>query len=80
MRHEYRKKTRRGQAVIEYVIVFAIVCAIAVGFVKGLQSTFAGSIGGLAIALTKQLNSGVCRNTCYFDSYKNSINPDGFGP
>jgi len=69
------KKKSSGQAVVEYLIFFTMMSIISFNLVKAIHGFLASNIGGLAVVLSRQLKTGVCKNTCYFDLYKNSI-PD----
>ena len=64
----------RGQAVVEYLVVFAFMAMIAIQMAKGLQGFMKNSMGGLNRALTKQLSSGVCTSDCFAPGYHNDIN------
>jgi len=69
------RKKSSGQAVIEYLIFFAMMSIIAFNLAKAIHGFLASNIGGLAVVLSRQLKTGVCKNTCYFEHYRNSI-PD----
>ena len=69
------KKKSSGQAVVEYLIFFTMMSIIAFNLVRAIHGFLASNIGGLAVVLSRQLKTGVCKETCFFDLYKNSI-PD----
>ena len=69
------KKRRRssGQAIIEYLLVFAMLSFIGIKLVGYIKTFFGNTVGGLGVELTRQLSSGVCPNNCFFRGYKNEI-------
>ena len=58
---------------VEYLLVFALVALLGMQFVRGLGRIWGGTFSSLAVAMTKQLSSGVCSDTCFYANYK-----DGF--
>ncbi len=62
----------RGQALIEYLLIFSFIALISVGIVSGLGKALSVSVGKLGHVLTQQLSVGVCKTNCYFGNYKNS--------
>lgn len=63
----------RGQALIEYLFIFAFIGMIAVGMMKGLGESLSSSMGSLNFFLTQELSVGVCDRWCLGDQYKNII-------
>ena len=61
----------KGQATVEYILLFSFMAFILVNFVNGLGKMVGTSVGSLGYALTQQLTVGVCSTACYFNSYKN---------
>ena len=61
----------RGQATIEYLLVFAMVALIAVALVKAVGLAMGGSMGLLGTSLSDQLSVGVCEDWCYYDGFVN---------
>jgi len=68
-----KKDRTGGQAMVEYLLVFALVAFIGLQFVRGLGRIWGGTFSSLAVAMTKQLSSGVCPRNCFYANYK-----DGF--
>jgi len=69
----FKKKSReRGQALIEYLLIFSFMTFITISMVKGLGKTLFKTVGYLGYELTEQLTVGVCSQYCFFSSYKNS--------
>ena len=68
-----KRPTKAGQAMVEYLFVFALVAFLGLQVVKGLGRIWGGTFSSLAVAMTKQLSSGVCSDTCFYANYK-----DGF--
>ncbi|MBP5296274.1 MAG: hypothetical protein J6Y94_02965 [Bacteriovoracaceae bacterium] len=67
------KRWSAGQAMVEYLFVFALVALLAMQVAKGLGRLWGGTFSSLAVAMTKQLSSGVCPDNCFYANYK-----DGF--
>jgi Flp pilus assembly pilin Flp len=68
-----KKYRPAGQAMVEYLLVFALVAFLGLQFVRGLGRIWGGTFSALAVAMTKQLSSGVCPQNCFYANYK-----DGF--
>jgi len=64
-------KNSQGQAVVEYLIIFAFMGVIGIKMAQAINSTFGKSIGNLGLVLTQKLTTGVCPNRCFFNGYKN---------
>lgn len=67
------KKTRGGQAVLEYLIVFSFISLIGIKLVQSFHGFMANTVGGLGHVLTVKLTSGVCLQNCFYAGYKNGI-------
>ena len=65
------RKKNKGQAVVEYLILFAFMGIIGLKFVQALNKTFGESMGNLGNALTAKLTTGVCKEACFFNGFKN---------
>jgi hypothetical protein len=65
------KKTSKGQALIEYLLLFSFMTFITIGMVKGLGKTLFKSVGYLGYELTEQFTIGVCARECFYSGYKN---------
>ena len=61
----------KGQATIEYVIVFAFMTLISVGVVRTMGVGLSTSVKTLAYSLSQELSSGICRTECFYTGYKN---------
>ena len=61
----------KGQATVEYILLFSFMAFILVNFVNGLGKMVGTSMGSLGYALTQQLTIGVCPNQCFFNGYTN---------
>ncbi len=64
-------RSQRGQAVIEYILIFAFITFLSVSFVKSLNLIMTNSIGSLAYELTEQLTVGVCKQRCFYSGFEN---------
>lgn len=65
------KKNQAGQAVVEYLFIFAFMSLIAINFVKGLSQYVSDTQGSLAYYLSQHLSVGVCRKECFIDAFGN---------
>jgi len=65
------KAHAKGQALIEYLLLFSFMTFIAINMVKGLSKTMFSSIGFLGYELTEQFSVGVCKRDCFYSGYKN---------
>jgi hypothetical protein len=61
----------RGQALIEYLLIFSFMTFIAINMVKGLGATLLSSVGYIGFELTQQLTVGVCSKGCFYNGYRN---------
>ena len=61
----------KGQALIEYLLIFSFMTFIAISMVKGLGTTLLSSVGYMGYELTEQFTVGVCDKECFFDGYVN---------
>ncbi len=61
----------KGQAVIEYLLVFAFLTLISINLVKGLSRVMNKSMGNLSYVLTQHLSVGVCKGSCFLDAFGN---------
>jgi Flp pilus assembly pilin Flp len=62
-----------GQAVVEYILVFAFVSMIAIGMVRGLGKALTTSVGSLGYYLTNELNTGACVSYCALNNHHNNV-------
>ena len=60
-----------GQALVEYILIFAFMAFLAIGMVKGLGKTLTTSIGYIGYELTEQFTIGVCKEDCFFNGFNN---------
>lgn len=65
------RRLARGQALIEYLLIFSFMTFIAINMVKGLGKTLYSSVGHIGYELTEQFTVGVCKKECFFSGYKN---------
>ncbi len=61
----------RGQALIEYLFIFAFIGLVSVSMMKGFGEAFATSMGSLNFFLTQELSVGVCKAACLGSQYEN---------
>lgn len=60
-----------GQALIEYLFIFAFMTFITINMVRGLGKTMFQSVGYLGFELTEQFSVGVCKTNCFYTRFKN---------
>lgn len=63
----------KGQATVEYILIFALMAMIGLGMVRGIGTALSSSIKRLSFVLTQELSTGVCPKRCFYDGYKNRI-------
>ena len=61
----------KGQALIEYLLVFGMISLVSMGLVKAISGFMSNSTGSLSYALTQQLTTGSCERFCFFGYYGN---------
>jgi hypothetical protein len=61
----------RGQALIEYLLIFSFMTFVTINMVKGLGKTMLSSVGYIGFELTQQLTVGVCERRCFYNGYRN---------
>lgn len=71
MNNQFIKKNENGQALLEYILVFAMMAVISVGVVKGVSSAWNTNMLSLGYVLTDKLSTGVCPKMCFFNNYGN---------
>jgi Flp pilus assembly pilin Flp len=67
----YFKKNIYGQAMVEYLLILALMSTIGVRMVKMLSGFMNDSIGNMSMVVQTHLNVGVCTQQCFFAGYKN---------
>jgi hypothetical protein len=65
------KARSRGQALVEYIIIFSFMAIIAMKMVDAVNGYLSGTMGNLAFYLSQQLSVGVCEKRCFLDTYIN---------
>jgi hypothetical protein len=61
----------RGQAMIEYLLIFSFVTFFSINIVKSLGNTMLKTVGYLGFEISEQLTVGVCSKECFMDGFKN---------
>lgn len=64
-------KNNLGQATVEYILLFGFMAMVGIGITKGIGTGVSTSVRSLAYALTQELSTGVCSDTCVYSGYKN---------
>ncbi len=65
------KMGAKGQALIEYLLIFSFMTFIGINMVRGLGKTMTTSVGVLGYELTEQFTVGVCKEMCFYNGYIN---------
>ena len=65
------KMGAKGQALIEYLLIFSFMTFIGINMVRGLGRTMTTSVGVLGYELTEQFTVGVCKEMCFYNGYIN---------
>lgn len=65
------KMGAKGQALIEYLLIFSFMTFIGINMVRGLGKTMTTSVGVLGYELTEQFTIGVCKEMCFYNGYIN---------
>lgn len=63
----------RGQAIVEYLLLFGLMTLISIGMVKGFGAAMGESVSRLAFTLSQQLSVGTCKVHCFGTDYRNSV-------
>jgi len=66
--NNHRKK---GQALVEYLLIFGLMALISVGMAKALNGMMNNMVTSLSYVLSQHLSVGVCESSCFFYGYKN---------
>jgi len=66
-----KKLGKKGQAMVEYILIFSFMAFILVNFVNALGAMVGTSMGSLGNALTRQLTVGVCQEFCFYNGFAN---------
>lgn len=64
----------KGQALVEYIVVFSFLALISIKMVQGISGYLTDTTGNLAYYLSQQLSVGVCEEHCFFSKFKNEVN------
>jgi hypothetical protein len=62
---------KKGQALIEYILLFGMMSLVAMGLVRAISGFLGNTTGSLSYALTQQLTTGSCGRLCFFGYYGN---------
>jgi len=65
------KHSRRGQALLEYLIILIVISFIGVKFVRGVVKMINDSVGSFNHVVSLHLTTGVCKSDCFWGSYFN---------
>lgn len=63
--------TKRGQALVEYVLLMVFLIILGTKLVSGFTDFARTSIGNLGHVLSINLTTGVCKKDCFFEAYSN---------
>jgi len=66
-------KAKKGQALLEYILLFGMMAFIAMSFVKAISTFMSNSTGSLSYSLTQKLTTGSCGRYCFYSAYGNGV-------
>ena len=66
-------KNSRGQATVEYILVFAILFLTSIQVVRAITGVMETTSEQIASVLSHQASSGYCNVGCMAEGYDNSI-------
>lgn len=67
------KRQAAGQAVVEYLIVFAFLALISIGLTRFLGGFMGNTAGSLGYQLSNHLSAGACEELCFFQGFNNGV-------
>jgi hypothetical protein len=62
-----------GQAMIEYLLLVVFLLLLSLKMVGGFTDFMRDSIGNLGHVLSVNLTTGICKEECFFDGYRNGF-------
>ena len=65
------KKSRRGQAMVEYIMLLSFISVLAFQMMSKFGSLMGTSVGGIGNAVSDHLTVGVCPQNCYYKGFAN---------
>ncbi|MDH5582048.1 MAG: hypothetical protein OEY33_09085 [Bdellovibrionales bacterium] len=66
-------RSKEGQALLEYLLVFGMMAGISTAMVKLISGYTNSSMASLGYALSNALSSGVCKSLCFYGNFGNGI-------
>ncbi len=66
-----KRDSERGQALFEYIMIFAFMALFGVTLMKFMSKALDGTTRGVAFFLTQELNIGICKSSCFMQGYGN---------
>ena len=64
-------QNRKGQAFVEYILVFSLFTLISLGLIKAFNSMMDNTFTSFSYILSQHLSVGVCETDCFFNGYSN---------
>jgi hypothetical protein len=61
----------KGQALVEYLLLFSMLALISVSIVKSMHEYIGETVEALNYTLQEQLTVGVCDRECFFYGFRN---------
>jgi len=61
----------RGQALVEYILIFSLFALISMGLIKAFSTMMDNTFTSLSFILSQHLSVGVCEQNCFFKGYVN---------
>lgn len=75
--HKLKTGGSSGQALVEYILVFAFMTIITLRFSSTISGFFGDSFGNLNRIISLHLTTGVCERQCFSKDYSNGFLPGG---
>lgn len=66
-------KNKSGQALVEYILVFAFLSTISLQLVRGFTNFMTETLGNVGHVMSYNLSVGVCDTECFYRSYNNGF-------
>jgi len=61
----------KGQAVIEYIFIFAFMALLGVAVLSRFGPFLGDHFGKLSFTISNTLSTGVCKDYCFLSNYEN---------
>jgi len=66
-----------GQATVEYIFILAFAVMLGFQFTNRFTEFFRDSLGSVGHVLSTHLTTGMCKQDCWYEGYKNAFVGEG---